>query len=90
MEVLENVMERLVTEELNRYLKNEDNDNICKCDKCKMDMKAYTLNKLPAHYIVNERGYIHEKLDEMKTQFNVDILKHVIESVKVISKNPRH
>lgn len=85
---MKNTMESLVEKELEKYL--ETKEGICKCEKCKLDMKAYALNKLPAHYVVNERGFIHEKIDEMRTQFNVNILKEVIEAVQQISKRPRH
>ncbi len=85
---MKNTMEGLVEKALNEYLENKN--GICQCEKCKLDMKAYALNKLPAHYIVNQRGFIHEKMDEMQTQFSVDVLKVVIEAVQQISKRPRH
>ncbi len=87
-EVLKNFMEHLVNEEIEGYLK--DKNDICKCEKCILDMKAYALNKLPAHYVVTDKGYIYGKIDEMKQQFKVDVLKSVIEAAEKVSKKPRH
>ena len=87
-EQLKNYMEHLVEETVENYLK--DKEDICKCPRCKMDIKAYALNKLPPHYIVSDRGYLHWKMDEMRTQFNVDVLKAVVEGVEKVSKNKRH
>jgi len=81
-------MEHLVEETVENYLK--DKEDICKCLRCKMDIKAYALNKLPPHYIVSDRGYLHWEMDEMRTQFNVDVLKAVVEGVEKVSKNKRH
>lgn len=81
-------MESLVDEVLNNYL--QEKNDICKCKSCILDMKARALNKLPPHYVITDRGYIYGKLDEMRMQFNVDILKAVIEAVELVSKNPRH
>lgn len=84
---LKNHMEMIVKEELDLYLK--DIKNVCKCELCKLDMLAYILNKLPAHYIVTESGYIYTKLDEMRTQFKVDILRYTMQAVKKVSENKR-
>lgn len=81
-------MESLVEEALDNFLK--DQNNICKCDRCIMDMKAKALNKLPAHYVATDRGYIYGKIEKMRTQFNVDVLKAVVEAVEIVSKNRRH
>ncbi|BDU49580.1 late competence development ComFB family protein [Haliovirga abyssi] len=88
MEKLKNHMEYLVNEELERYLGTQE--GICKCEKCKLDMKAYALNLLPAYYIVSEKGYVYSKISEMRQQFKVDVIKAVVEAVEKISENPRH
>jgi competence protein ComFB len=85
---LKNHMEYLVNEALENYLKNKK--DICKCESCILDMKANALNKLPPHYVVTSKGYLYGKLDEMRMQFNVDILKAVVEAVDIVSKHPRH
>ena len=88
MEKLKNHMEYLVEKELKRYLDSQQ--GICKCDRCQLDMKAYALNLLPSYYIVSEKGFVYTKIDEMRQQFKVDVLKAVVEAVEKISKNPSH
>lgn len=88
MEVLVNYIEHLVEEQLTEYLTK--NKNLCTCDKCRLDMKAYTLNKLKPQYIVTDKGYVYQKIEEMRLQYNIDILKTIVEAANVIRKNPRH
>ncbi len=87
-EQIKNYMEDLVEEVLREYLKNRV--DICNCNRCILDMKAFILNKVPPHYVVSDRGYLHWKLDEMRTQFNVDILAVVVEAAEKINNNKRH
>lgn len=87
-EQIKNYMEDIVEDVLKDYLKNRE--DVCKCHRCMLDMKAYVLNKVPPHYVVSDRGYLHWKLDEMKTQFNVDILSVVVEAAEKINNNKRH
>ena len=88
MEILVNYMEHLVNEQMDEYLRM--NPDICSCDKCKIDMKAHSLNKLKPQYVVSDKGYIYQKIEEMRLQYRVDILKAIIDASKIVSKNPRH
>ena len=47
--------------EVNKLLDNILNgyNNICKCEKCKLDIKAIALNSLSTKYIVSEQGEIY-------------------------------
>lgn len=88
MEVLVNYIEHLVNEQLDEFLsKNKD---ICSCEKCQMDMKAYALNKLKPQYLVTDKGYIYQKIEEMRLQYTVDILRTIIDASNVVKNNPRH
>lgn len=88
MEQLKNYMEYLVEEQLEEFLKMHPEN--CKCENCRIDIKAYALNKLPPHYVVSDKGYIYNKIDEMRLQSRIDVLKVIIEGSEVISKYPRH
>ncbi|MBC7331924.1 MAG: late competence development ComFB family protein [Synergistetes bacterium] len=83
-----NYMEKVVKETLMRLLK--EREDICKCEKCIMDMMAYALNRLPPKYMVTDRGYIFLKLKEIEVQFQVDVLEAVLEAISVVSKRPEH
>lgn len=64
--------------------------DLCKCDHCLLDIKAIALNNLRPHYVVTEKGQMYSQLEEMKVQFETDILKALIDAISVVSKNPRH
>lgn len=88
MEVLVNYIEHLVNEQLDEYLKM--NPEMCICEKCQLDMKAFALNKLKPQYIVTDRGYLFQKIEEMRLQYKVDVLRAIIDATNIVSKNPRH
>lgn len=89
MIIIKNYMEKLVEDEMDSYL-GENSKEMCLCERCKKDIMAYTLNQLPPKYIVSEKGYIYERIGEMKQQFKVDVLKAVIKAVNIVSEHPSH
>lgn len=64
--------------------------NICVCDQCKLDIKAIALNNLKPHYTVTDAGETWSKIDEMRIQFEADIMKALIDAITLVSKSPRH
>jgi competence protein ComFB len=65
-------------------------DDVCKCDRCKMDIKALALNHLPPKYVVTDKGYVYTKVNELVNQFKADITVAVTNALKIIRDNPRH
>jgi competence protein ComFB len=64
--------------------------DVCRCERCKLDMQAYALNHLPPRYIVSERGLTHAEMNILKdAQFNADIVQTVSEAVTAIASRPR-
>jgi competence protein ComFB len=64
--------------------------NICKCNRCQLDMIAYALNKLPPKYIVSERGLTHLAIeDQYEFQQYADIIGTVNSAIEVISSRVR-
>ncbi len=63
---------------------------ICTCDKCLMDIKAIALNKLPAKYVVTQKGEMYSRINEMYIQYETDIMKALVEAIMIVKKNSRH
>ena len=83
-----NYMEEAVDGTIEEIL--ERRDDVCKCDRCKLDIKALALNHLPPKYVVTDRGYVYTKVNELENQFKADITVAVTNALKVIRDNPRH
>lgn len=70
---------------LNRY------DNICKCEKCKLDIKAIALNSLSTKYIVSEQGEIYTKaLAEVDKQEKINVTTAITKAIEIVAANPKH
>jgi len=80
-------MEEVVDSKIDLVLNSMD---VCKCDKCKLDIKAIALNSLSPHYVVTDKGNLYSKLKEMEAQFEVDIETAIIKAAMTVSNNPRH
>ena len=89
-ENLHNYTEDLVLETMKNVLSQEKFSDVCKCEQCLLDIASFTLNRVPAKYIVSHAGNIHAKLDEFKQQYNVDIISTITKAIKVVSKEPHH
>ncbi len=86
---MHNYMEDVVIDVLDILLK--ERDNICKCRQCKLDIVAFALNRLPAKYIVSERGFTHSFIEEINNlDRNADIISILNLGIEIISKRKRH
>lgn len=87
MSDVQNVMETLVEEQLDKFMKDAD---ICTCDYCRADIKALALNKLPARYASRLEGNLITRVDNMRRQASTDVIAAIIEAINIVSTNPRH
>lgn len=82
--ILINAMESVVLEKLDSVLARF---KCCKCDRCKKDIVALALNKLPAKYMVLMEGRPTPDLDP---QTNAQVLTAMIQAVLAVRAHPRH
>jgi competence protein ComFB len=85
-----NYMEDIVRDEIDKLLANANTKDICQCQKCRLDMAAWALNRLPPQYVVSDKGRIYTKLNEQNVQFHVDVIREVTRAILKVGKNPRH
>lgn len=86
--MLINLMEKEVMHVTDGILKNMD--DMCKCEKCKLDILSIALNNLKPHYVVSEKGEVYSKVNNMNYQFNTDIVAAVTRAIDLVKNNPRH
>lgn len=85
--ILRNVMEDYVILTLDRIL---DDLDCCKCEKCRLDIASYTLNRIPPKYVATTQGELMTKLFAMNTQFETNVVSEITKAAKIIGDNPRH
>jgi competence protein ComFB len=85
---LVNVMEIMVPEFIDEVLKV--NKNLCGCKRCRLDLAAIVLNKLPASYVVTLEGEISLRTNALRQQFRVDIFKVIVEAAEIVAGHPHH
>ena len=83
-----NYMEDIVKNTLDSLL--PDQKDICKCEKCKLDMMSWALNRLPPKYIVTDKGRMWTKIKEQEIQFRADVVRELTKAITYVSKNPQH
>lgn len=84
---LKNYMEDVVFMMIDDVLKNVE---VCKCQKCKLDIVALALNNLPPKYLVTEKGELYSKISSLQQQFEVDVISAIIKAAVLVSRAPRH
>jgi len=86
---LKNFSETEVSNRLNTILKKYD--DICKCEKCKLDIRALALNSLSTKYTVTEQGEMYTSaLSEVNKQELIDVTAAIIKAIEIVSANPKH
>lgn len=64
--------------------------DICHCEHCSLDIMALALNELKPRYVVSDKGEVFSKANELRIQYEADIVRQLIEAIKVVSERPRH
>lgn len=82
--ILVNAMENIVLEKLDFVLSK---CQCCKCDRCKKDIVAKALNKLPPKYMVLAEGQPTPDVDH---QTNAQVVSAMIQAVLAVRAKPRH
>ncbi|MCI9387386.1 MAG: late competence development ComFB family protein [Lachnospiraceae bacterium] len=88
MEGLKNIMEDDVEYQLNQLLPTMP--NICACEKCRLDMATYALNRLKPNYVRTNTGALFHKLNTSSTQAKTEILTAVVTAINTIGAHPHH
>mgnify|MGYP000880168464 CR=1 FL=1 len=85
---LHNLLEDEVIRITHKLLR--DREDICTCDKCKLDIAAIALNNLKPKYVVTEKGSLFGKVDTLNYQFDVDLIKEITKAIKIVGNEPQH
>lgn len=87
--MLKNLMENIVDDVLPSVLKKYP--EVCRCEKCIIDVKAIALNKLKPQYTVTQNGEVYIKAaNELNLQFKSDVTKELSQAIEIVRKSPRH
>lgn len=82
--ILVNTMESVVLEKLDSVLARMQ---CCKCDRCKKDIVAMALNKLPPKYMVLVEG---QPTPDLSPQANAQVVTAMIQAILAVRAHPRH
>lgn len=82
-----NVMELLVDEKLERYVKMF---GLCDCLRCLADAKALALSRLQAKYVVLEENTRIPMLSFYEAKYEELVIPEVIHACKTVMEHPRH
>ena len=88
MDGLKNIMEDDVEYQLNHLLPTMP--EICACEKCRLDMATYALNRLKPNYVRTDTGALFHKLNTSSTQAKTEILTAVVTAINTIGAHPHH
>lgn len=81
---MEVIVDTFLPSVLNQY------KDICKCERCIDDIKAFALNRLKPLYFVSDKGSIYSKLNELQIQFRTDVTQELVKAIDAVSKNNHH
>ena len=88
MEGLKNIREDAVEYQLRKILPTMP--NVCSCEKCRLDMASFALNRLSPQYVRTDAGALYQKLNNSSQQAEVEVLKTVVDAIEIISAHPKH
>ena len=63
---------------------------MCKCEKCFLDICALVLNKIPPHYVTTYKGNLLSQLPQMSPESHRETLVIAAHAIKLVSESPQH
>lgn len=85
---LHNYIEKVVSDVLEDLLSRRN--DICKCERCRLDIMAIALNNLPPQYYVSDKGEVFSKLLASYADMRIKVLTEVTKAVMQVEKQPYH
>ena len=82
-----NVMQILVDEKADKYMQMF---GLCCCDRCKADVRAYALNRLPPKYVFMGKSEMVPRLTVYENKYSSDIVAQLLNACRVIMETPHH
>lgn len=82
-----NILEDLITYKLDELIKETD---VCDCERCRTDIIAIALNKLPSRYVTSSSGDIMARMQSMDDQMQANITTAILKAIDSVKKTPHH
>lgn len=82
-----NVMQALVEDKVDKYMKSTGG---CTCPRCRIDVIALTLSKLPSKYVVVQKSDMVPMLSVYENRFSANILSQLMSACEIVKQHPRH
>ncbi|MEG2660766.1 MAG: late competence development ComFB family protein [Oscillospiraceae bacterium] len=79
-----NIMEILLESRLDAAM---DKFRCCNCDKCRKDIIAITLNKLPPYYITTQDP---EKMADAESKYAGQVATALVQAILIVKSHPSH
>ncbi len=80
-----NLMEETVLEKIDQLWPNTE---YCKCERCRMDIAAYALNRLPAQYVQSLKGKVYYRFESTQIQRDIEVTVAVSQGIEIVGKAP--
>lgn len=82
-----NIMEDSVLSTINKIAPQL---NCCTCNKCKLDIAAYVLNRIPPKYADSEKGSLYTRANHMTVEFNNKLVMEITQAASEVGKPAGH
>lgn len=85
---LKNFSEVLVERALKEYLAKVNMP--CTCDRCRADIIAFALNRLPPRYYVSLKGEVMTYFESQMAPDQARVMAEVVSAAQVVASYPSH
>ncbi len=82
-----NVMQALVEEKVDKCMAEA---NMCTCPRCRIDVMALTLSRLPSKYVVLHSNDTLPMLTVYANRYSAAVTSQLMAACQRIKENPRH
>jgi len=85
--VLLNAADQVVMAKVSEMMAETD---MCKCEKCYLDVCMYALNQLPNKYVTSRKGEVISNVYTTAIDNNVAYVVAITTAMEMVKDNPQH
>ena len=82
-----NVMQELVEDKAGKYIQMA---GVCPCPRCRIDVVALTLSKMPSKYVVVQKADAVPMLSVYENRYGTALVSNLLAACEQVKAHPRH
>lgn len=85
---LVNAYDDIVKSQVRQFIEQED--GMCKCEKCFLDTCAIVFNRGYTNFVTTQKGQVLTQIEEAANSNHIELTVSIMDAIKMVKVSPQH